>query len=240
MKQLSKHLGMFALMALATILIERPAAATIMLQDPGSIVVQQTNDHPCLFGGNSCKNPTGFDFTLLSNNPSNGTYDAYAPPTSDTPPYYTVQQIMDILALTDPNNYTAFSVGIDLNSSKKVATESLQTFAMLINGTVVQQYNVPSPGTTLMTENNGTGYSDDLLTGFDLSNYAPTAQVTFHLVENNATDGAEEYFLVNAANPMPVSEPPTAALLGVSIFGLGFLRRRSRRTGSTRRSSKIS
>ena len=209
-------LGSAALWLAAT-----PLAMAIVLENPGSIIVQQVNDHPCLFGGNSCNNPAGFGYTLLSNTPPGDTYNADSPT-------YTVGQIRDVLKLTDPLNYNSFFVGIDVNTTK-AASETLQQFAMYVGGVLVQQFSAAPPGDPLTSVNNGTGFSDALLKTFELTGYADGASVMFHLIENGAVDGSEEYFLVNAANPQPVPEPSTLLLMAVAAIGLSLLGHRHRR-----------
>lgn len=238
MKDISRLLSVFALIAIAALVVERPAAATITLESPSSIVVQQKYDHPCIFGGNSCNNPTGFGYTKLSNNPSGDTYNAYAYPTSP----YTVGQIRNILALTDPINFNSFMVGIDVNTTS-ADSEALQLFSMTVTnaaGTILgqQQFssNTINPGgivgAPLITQNNGSGFSDAILKTFDLSTFASADTVQFHLIENGAVDGAEEYFLVNAANPEPVPAPGTLGIMGVGLIGLWMVVRRRKRDES--------
>lgn len=186
-----------------------PASAAVVnltLDNPAAVFVQQANDHPCIYGDPSCKNPTGFGFTTLG---SGGTQNF----TNLASPTYTVSQIQSVLAGT-----TAFSVGIDVNSTKQpIGTEELQLFQMFVNGAVVAQYSAAAPGTPLADPNPGSGFSDDQLNGFDLSSFAPNATVSFNLTYNNGTGGSEEFFLIAASPPASVPEPPSLALVAGAL-----------------------
>lgn len=200
--------------------------AAILLQNPGSTTYQQTQNRPCVIGDNSCSNPNGFSSAAIPNG-NLSSYDV-------TSPTYTVAQIFGIL-----QSYTFF-VGIDVNTTTQpLATEHLQLFSMTVNNnglisTVAYQDNSGSGdtvGTQLYTNNNGNGYSDELLTGFDLSSFAQNATVTFRAIVNNPTDGKEQFFLISTeggggSNNVP--EPGTVAMLGIGLIGLSYAAKRAK------------
>ncbi len=194
-----------------------PASATVItltLDNPAATSVQQTNDHPCIYGDPSCSN-AGFAFTTLG---SGGTVSF----TNLASPTYTVSQIESAIGGSD-----TFSVGIDVNSSSQpIGTEELQLFQMLVNGIVVAEYSVDSPGTPLANPNNGSGFSDDQLDGFSLAGLLASDTVSFNLTYNNGTDGSEEFFLIAGTPTVPVPEPSTVAILGAALLGFGALYRR--------------
>jgi hypothetical protein len=206
-----------AIAVVSSLFYAASAKATIILENPGLTTYQQTFNSPCIIGENSCNNPTGFTTGLIPNgNPSS--YDVTSGP-------YTVSQIIGILGTN------AFMVGIDVNTTTQpLATELLQTFEMYVNGVLqsAYSYNGSGSGTQLYTNNNGNGFSDELLKGFNLSSYQATDVITFRAVVNNATDGNEQFFLIGA-NSTPVPEPGTTAMLGAGLIGMGYLARRKQK-----------
>jgi len=187
---------------------------------------QQTYNSPCIFGDPSCKQPAGFgDPTSIA---GGGSPQNWGVPTPVASPTYTGTQIMNAIG-----SY-GFIVGIDVNqagSYKEPTTwPTLTYFDEYINGGLVASYGTAGAttgGTALNVVNNGNGYADDLITGF----VAPTLgtdTVTFHLTYLNATDGTEEFFLVNTASPPPtVPEPASLTLFGTGLASIaGIIRKR--------------
>jgi hypothetical protein len=186
------------------------AAALSLTLDP-SVAYQQLNNSPCVIGDSSCHNPAGFGSTTVSNG---------ATQTNIGSPVYTVQQIRDIAGNT-------FQVGIDVNTTTQpIATEVLDSFSLAINGTTQFLYTGP---TQLHTNNNGNGWSDALLSGFDLSSFLGTSTAQFFATYHDATDGREEFFLVSGNTPSTgVPEPGALALLGLGLVGALFMTRQRR------------
>ena len=187
-------------------------AAVITLNTTPAITYQQQNNSPCVIGDPSCQNPAGFGSTTLAANPAGDTYTNVGSPT------YTVQQIRNIVGNT-------FVVGIDVNTNTSpLAQEVLDSFRLDIGGVNQFIFNTP---TQLRTNNNGNGFSDAVLSGFDLSNFAANASAQFFVTYHGAVAGREQFFL--AALPAPPSNPVPApgalVLLGLGFAALGAARR---------------
>jgi hypothetical protein len=191
-------------------------ATVLTLSLDPSTAYQQINNSPCVIGDSSCNNPAGFGSTTVSTG---------ATQTNIGSPVYTVQQLRDIAG-------NGFQVGIDVNTTTSpLATEVLDSFSLMIDGTTQFLYTGP---TQLHTNNNGNGWSDALLSGFDLSSFLGTASAQFFTTYHNGTDGREEFFLVSGNTPgEPVPEPGSVALLGLGFAGLAVTALK-RRTTSVR------
>lgn len=181
-------------------------ARALTLENPSTIIAQQADQSPCVIGDPSCHQPAGFDFTVLA--PNQDTHDVFSP-------IYTVEQIIDIAT-------AVFSIGIDTNTANGQSPEVLDFFAILVDGTEISSYTGP---TDLLTVNNGTGFSDARLLGFDLTGFALTSTVQFHLTYHDATNGRENFFLISGA---AIPEPATMALLCSGLLGAMGARRRRR------------
>lgn len=194
------------------------AVTSLTLENPGGTTFQQTENSPCVIGDTSCAQPTGFGEGIIPSGPQ-AQYDV----TSDN---YTVLQIMNVIG-----GLRTFTIGLDVNTTTQpLATEKLDLFSMSVNGVVQALYDPTSPGTQLYTVNNGNGYSDELIKGFDLTGFLATDTVTFRAVVNDATDGREQFFIIgaNTGTPRGLPEPASIAVLGLGMTALGMIRHRRR------------
>jgi len=137
---------------------------------------------------------------------------------------YTVGQLTNALGSSN------FVVAIDVNTTQ-AAGESLQLFQVIINGVVRDTFTGPFNIGNI--NNQGNGFADYTLataTGsISLAGLLATDTVLFHAFWNNASDGAESYFLVGTTptgNPIP--EPASLLLLGTGLSGWAIARRRKK------------
>ena len=127
----------------------------------------------------------------------------------------------------DPN--LTFSIGIDVNDTG--TPQTLEAFALLnlTTHTVLAAFSPGPGGTAIPSINNGTGFPDYTLSGFDInigSDIQLGDQLIFYARISGANDGPDSFFLVPQAVPGPV--------VGAGIPGLviacgalwGFARRR--------------
>jgi hypothetical protein len=180
----------------------------------GNTVGPQSTSNPCVIAGTQCQQPASMGFNNYTQSGAITSYNMFSTtPTATvadgvqgTP--YTVGQ------LTGAVGSSSFVIAIDVNTTG-AAGETLQLFEVIINGAVA--YNYVGPTVIGNVANNGNGFGDWFLGTVDLSSYAANATVLFHAVWNNATDGAESFFLVKSS---AVPEPGTLLLLGTGLFGL--------------------
>jgi hypothetical protein len=129
----------------------------------------------------------------------------------------------------DPN--LTFSIGIDVNDTGQAQT--LEAFALLnlTQHTVLAQYSLLAPGGALIpSQNNGTGFPDYTLSGFDINigtDIQLGDQLIFYARISGANDGPDSFFLVPQVVPGPLMGAGLPGLLA-GCLGLWGLHRRRR------------
>ena len=130
----------------------------------------------------------------------------------------------------DPN--LQFSIGVDVNDTGKAQT--LESFALLnlTQHTVLAQYSLFTPGGALIPSvNNGTGYPDYTLSGFDITlgdDIKLGDQLVFYARISGANDGPDSFFIIPNQVPGPVVGAGLPGLIAAcaGLFGLARARRR--------------
>jgi len=184
--------------------------------------VQQTNNNPCVVGDPSCKEPTGMTYNSQSGQPAGqgGTYDLFSPLYLATSPFssYNGNHIP-----------VSFTIGVDENIAKGAGDEQLVFFKTYDCGTsgnsctldTANSY-IPGSPTNIPNANNGNGFSDFGLTGFQL---IAGHYYKFEVSVSNDTDGMEEFFII-PTQPVVTPEPSSLVLLGSGLLGFAGLIRR--------------
>jgi hypothetical protein len=185
---------------------------------------QQPQQEATLFGYNNYKqggNQTAFsDFSTAATGHQSLDNDVMGTP-------YLVSFLRAFL-LAQLDFDGTLNVGIDVNTAAGKGPEVLERFAIIntTQHTIMADYN-PANGTPLPTNNNGTGFPDYVLSGFniDRGDIDLGDGILFYARWSNASDGAESFFLVPSVTA-DVPEPATLAILGMGLLGLGAVRHR--------------
>ena len=189
-----RAVGQITFMLFGAIVVPSAAqAATILtLENPALAYYKQTENRPCVIGESSCGTADwGLDYGIIPNTPNNGSYAVYSDRDNDVAgdQPYTVGD----LRLLGKGEF--LNIGIDVNTNGN-PNESLVYFSVAIDGVVQFYYNGPIE---MQTPNNGTGYSDVMLKGINLTGYANGSTVQFFASVSNVTDGKEQFFLIGGS-----------------------------------------
>jgi len=216
---------MFAMMGTAS-----AAVIPLTLVGPiqGNTIGPQSQSDPCIIAGTQCQQPAIMGFNNFISSGAISSYNMFSTtPTATvldgvqgTP--YTVSQLTGAVG-------TSFNVAIDVNTSA-AAGETLQLFEVLdLSKPAGQQvlYNFVGPAPIGNIANNGNGFADWTLNTISLAGLPATDQILFHAFWNNASGGAESFFLVPQTPAIP--EPATWGMMLIGFIGLGFAFRQSRR-----------
>ena len=224
---MSRHRIVVATVVAGTLLALASAASAIPLTLTGPIAGNtlgpQSTSNPCIIAATQCQQPAGFGFNNFTSSGAISSYNMFSTtPTATvadgvqgTP--YTVAQI------DAATNNQPFVVAIDVNTTN-AAGETLLLFEVIVNGVVEFNYVGPTPIGNIA--HNGNGFGDWSLGTIDLSGFSDNSTVLFHAVWNNASAGAESFFIVGSQAAVP--EPATLLLFGSAMTGLGIWGRKRR------------
>ena len=201
--------------------VSMASAATLDLVSAPDGIGTHPEDTPCIISAINCPGQNGandLDYTNYVAKGSDTTQDQNSP-------LYTVGEIFAIVG-------NMFSVGVDVNDT--TVAQTLESFTMFVDGVARFVYtgftdNVPN-------SNNGTGFADYLLTGFDLSAFSSSSTVQFNMKMSGLNDGPEQFFLVDAGDapppppppPPPIPIPAAGVLLLSALGGMGLYGRRKK------------
>ena len=130
----------------------------------------------------------------------------------------------------DPN--LTFSIGIDVNDTG--TPQTLEAFALLnlTQHTVLAQYSLLQPGGALIpSQNNGTGFPDYTLSGFNINlgtDIQAGDQLIFYARISGANDGPDSFFLVPQQVPAPIAGAGIPGLIAACGGLVAFARRRKK------------
>jgi hypothetical protein len=200
-------------------------------------------NNPCLIcGSNQPQQPGGFGFNDYTQNGFTGNFTEFS---SGTVGAKLAQNVagtgytLGVLgAVLLASNAVTFDVGIDVNTAS--GGEVLQTFAIinLSTQTILSLFqNVNGSGAMPVDVNNGSGFPNYTLTGFDFTrqDIGLNDTILFYASWTGASDGAEQFFLVPNAVAVPgpivvAGLPGLIAACGM-LLGLGRYRRRRENGG---------
>lgn len=213
-----------AVIAVAINLLPAAAQAATITLDPVAVndPLQQQTNNPCFFGGADCNSRTTAEINAFTPTPN------YAPGVNLgwdlESPTYTLGVLRALFG-------DHLRIGLDFSQAQGAPDQVLGLFAMIVlgpEGLTVQTWTGPQAVGPTPGGNAGNGFADYVLSGFDLSGLSAISQVKFHAIMINANDGPDQAFFLRQLDEPPVPEPTTLTLLGLSLLGAGYMRRRRR------------
>ena len=218
MRKSMKYIAFATMVTMGLLLCPTTQAVQVLtFTAPHSPGVQQTLNNPMIMGHAAVNQPPGFAYTDIGG--GGGGLDH-----TENSPTYTVAQMRGIVG-------NLFDVAVDFNQNgpASTATQFLYSFNMTVNGTAEFAFDGGTSGAPMNISANGTGYSDGIISTFDLSTFADTDVVVFNAHWYD-TDGFEQFFLSDLPDRPVIPEPATLALFGVGLSLAGLVRlRRSKK-----------
>jgi hypothetical protein len=194
----------------------------------------QPRNLPCLIcGENQPQQPAGFGYNDFGNGGNQTTINAFssgivrdrlADDTIGTG--YSIGAGSVFLAAL--LGRTDFAVGVDVNDTGTAQTLESFWLLNLTQHTVLAVLSPGPGGIAIPSLNNGTGFPDYTISGFDLNrgDIAPGDQIIFFARITGANDGPDSFFLVPQAVPGPVAGAGIPGLVIACGALWGFARRR--------------
>jgi hypothetical protein len=206
--------------SLVVLLIPTGAQADTLVYTPTPIGVGQTSNNPCIIGDPSCDTNTKQTFPLVytsSSGPCSGGNCDF------TSPLY----LASSGGLGLPNIIpTTFNVGVDENLGTGQGPEVLDHFIVFqcnSQGNNCSAINDLISSFTLVNENNGTGFTDGIISQINLIS---GDFYKFEAIWHNDTDGMEQFWIIPGGTTTTTPEPATLSLLGLGLLGMAATRLR--------------
>jgi hypothetical protein len=126
---------------------------------------------------------------------------------------------------------TDFSIGVDVNDTGTAQTLESFWFLNLTTHTVLAAFSPGPGGTPIPSINNGTGFPDYTLEGFNLDrgDIHVGDKVVFLARMSGMNDGPDSFFLTQSVQAVP--ELSTWAMMILGFFGIGGVTMLKRREG---------
>lgn len=179
----------------------------------GNIVGPQSSSNPCIIAGTNCGNPSTFGYNNYTPNNASS-LDRWSTSLGGSNGVNVAQGVQGTPYLVSALP-TTFDIAIDVNTTG-AASETLTLFEVWqVSGqTQTRLYHYDTSTVIGNVNNNGQGWADYTLSHIDLTGLPTTNGILFHAVWSNAVDGAESFFIVNGASPVP------GPIVGAGIPGL--------------------
>jgi hypothetical protein len=216
------------------------SGATLLQLVPTVPTGNQVQNLPCIIcGANQPQQPTGFGYNLFGNTGNADTVAFFSTSIAGQPQtglaLDTFGGLLSGYSIGDGSIFQnallgslGFSVGIDVNDTNVAQTLESFWFLNYTQQTVLAVYS-PGPGGTLLPDiNNGTGFPDWTLTGFDLTGINIGDRIGFYARITGANDGPDSFFIQPFAVPGPAvgAGLPALVMALAGMFGFNRLRRR--------------
>lgn len=191
-------------------------APNLTLSPEPSPGVQQNDQGPCVIGDPSCNSNEVIQpgYTLFPAGGNVSTYlDIYSPEYS----------VGDFRAAAG----NMFKIGIDINQQGNGnSPHLLKSFVALVDGVQVFAFSSTDGANLTAGNNNGNGFSDWFLSGFDLSGFSDAQTLQFGVDMVDVDAGRDQFFVISG--PLSVPEPGTLGILGLGLIGIVLMRRRNK------------
>jgi hypothetical protein len=192
----------------ATLALTGAASAvpiTLTLTGPitGNTVGPQSTSNPCIIAGTTCSQPTGFGFNNFTSNGNTQNFNMFSTSVDGGNNGTNVADSVEGVPYTVSQLPAQFDVAFDVNTAKGDETLSLFRVIDKTTNTVLYEYNPSTPTLVGNVANNGNGYADWTLGRIDLSSLPGSEKILFQATWSGASDGAESWFIVNGAAPVP-------------------------------------